>query len=129
MSKKNLFLECNSTEYKTSLSSSQFLSEIYYDIIKSNNAFESKYDENELTIADITDDIVKLNVYYESLTYTLSEESVSMNLVGLFASIGGFMGSFLGMSLMTLVELLEIIIKYFYFILFSKKTFLINNSE
>ena len=111
------------------MTKSKFLSEINYDIIKSHDAFKSKYDENELTIADITDDIVKLNVYYESLTYTLSEESVSMNLVGLFASIGGFMGMFLGMSLMTLVELLEIIIKYFYFILFSKKTFLINNSE
>ena len=109
------------------MTKSKFLSEINYDIIKSHDAFKSKYDENELTIADITDDIVKLNVYYESLTYTLSEESVSMNLVGLFASIGGFMGSFLGMSLMTLVELLEIIIKFFFQYFYLKKKTLLNN--
>ena len=114
-------LECIRTEYKTSISNSQFLSEIYFDYIKNNSAFSSKYDEDELTIDFIADDIVKLNIYYESLTYTLTEESVSINLVSMFSSIGGFMGMFLGMSIMTLVELLEIIIKYFYSLINPKK--------
>ena len=92
-----------------------------FDYIKNNSAFSSKYDEDELTIDFIADDIVKLNIYYESLTYTLTEESVSINLVSMFSSIGGFIGMFLGMSIMTLVELLEIIIKYFYSLINPKK--------
>ena len=67
-----------------------------------------------MSLEDVENGIVKLNIYYDSLTYTESTESVSINFVSLFSSIGGFMGLFLGMSVMTLVEILEIIINILY---------------
>ena len=114
-------LECNRTEYKTSLTTSQFSSEIYYDYIKNKTAFHSKFDDEELTFRTVKEGLVKLNIYYDSLTYTEMTESVSMNAVSLLSSIGGFMGMFLGMSIMTLVEILEVLIKFFYSIVFEKK--------
>ena len=89
-------------------------------MIKNKNSFNSKYDEENLTIDAIDDDIVKLNIYYDSLTYTEMSESVSLTFVSLFSSIGGFMGMFLGMSLMTMVELLHIIIQYVCSLIFKR---------
>ena len=106
-------LECNRTEYKTSLTNSHFAYEIYFDLINKISTLKSKYDDEDLSLKTIQEGIVKLNIYYESLAYVEMSESISMNLVSLFSSIGGFMGMFLGMSLMTLVEVLEIIIKFF----------------
>ena len=118
-------LECNRTEFKTSLTNSQFGSEFYLDFIVNKTAFKSKYDDEELTTAKITEEIVKLNIYYESLTFTEMTESASMDFVSLISSIGGFMGMFLGMSVMTLVEILEIIFKFFYSFIFAKNKFCI----
>ena len=115
-------LECNRTEYKASLTNSQFSAEIYYDFFRQYSSFHSKYDEEEITLKVVKEGLTKLNVYYDSLTFTEMTESVSMNSVSLLSSIGGFMGMFLGMSLMTLVEVLEIIIKFLY-TLFDKKHF------
>ena len=106
-------LECNRTEFKISLSYSKFSTELYLDYMKSHQGFESKYDENKsIEMEDVNDGLVKINIFYESLTYTDFTESVSISLAGLGSRIGGFMGMFLGMSLMTLVEILEIIIKF-----------------
>ena len=77
----------------------------------------------------IEDNIVKLNVYYESLTYVVMTESIYMSFVSLFSSIGGFMGMFLGMSVMTLVEIFEIIFKFFSKILSNKHGFVIKFRE
>jgi hypothetical protein len=107
-------LECNHTEFRISQSYSKFSIENYVDYILNHPGFKSKYDEKEISLEDVENGIVKLNIYYDSLTYTESTESVSINFVSLFSSIGGFMGLFLGMSVMTLVEILEIIINIFY---------------
>ncbi len=104
------------------MTNSQFSAEIYHDFFKENPAFKSKYDEEEVSLHIVKQGITKLNIYYDSLTYTEMTESVSMNSVSLLSSISGFMGMFLGMSLMTLVEVLEIVIKFLY-TFFDKKKF------
>ena len=113
--KKNCFplcpLECYTNEYKTYQSSSQFSAETYLDLIKKRKRFESKYDSETLSDENIRQGLVKLNIYYDSLSYTQITESAKMNKVSLLASIGGFMGMFLGMSLMTFVEILDILVR------------------
>lgn len=117
-------LECNRTEYKNSLTNSQFSPDIYFDFIREKHAFKSKFDsseDGEITMQMVKEGLVKLNVFYDSLTYTEMSEQVSMNSVSLLSSIGGFMGMFLGMSLMTLVEILEVFIKIIYSVIFDKE--------
>ena len=104
-------LECNRTEYKAFLTNSHFSSEIYLDFLRAKPVFKSKYEKDELTLDVISQEIVKLNVYYDSLTYTVMSEAINTNIFSLFSSIGGFMGMFLGMSLITLIEILELLIR------------------
>ena len=58
--------------------------------------------------------MTKVNLYYDELSYIEITEAPAMNRVALMAAIGGFMGMFLGMSFMTLVELVDIVFRVFY---------------
>ncbi len=58
---------------------------------------------------------VNVYVYYESLSYTESSETPQMNVIQLLASIGGHLGLFLGVSVFSLAELVEVFIEIFYF--------------
>ena len=82
------------------------------DVVKSRTNFLSKYDNKTLDTQHILNKLSRVNIFYDSLSYTQITESVSMNLVSLLAAIGGFMGMFLGMSLMTLVEFLDILMRF-----------------
>ena len=109
-------LECSTTEFNSFLTINSFSKEIYLDVVKSKQNFVSKYDNKTLSDEKILNKITKVNIYYETLSRTTLTESVSLNGVSLLASIGGFMGMFLGMSLMTLVEFFEIFFRIlFYF--------------
>ena len=104
-------LECVSTDYNAYITHNQFSKEIFVDIVKKRTNFLSKYDNKTLDTINILNRLTRVNIFYDSLSYTLITESVGMNVVSLVAAIGGFMGMFLGMSLMTLVELLEIFLR------------------
>ena len=86
--------------------------DVYVDVVKRRTNFLSKYDNKTLDTPIILNRLARVNIFYDSLSYTQITESVSMNLVSLLAAIGGFMGMFLGMSLMTLVEFLDILMRF-----------------
>ena len=104
-------LECVSTSYNAFITYNQFCKDVYLDVVQKKTNFLSKYDNQTLDITTISKRLSRVNIYYDSLSYTLITESVSMNIVSLVAAIGGFMGMFLGMSLMTLVEMFEIFLR------------------
>ena len=104
-------LECVSTNYNAFITHNQFSKDLYVDFVKNRKNFLSKYDSKTLDTQIILNRLTRVNIYYDSLSYTLITESIGMNMVSLVAAIGGFMGMFLGMSLMTLVELLEIFLR------------------
>ena len=52
--------------------------------------------------------IIKFNIYYDSLAYKITTESKAMDMVALLSNIGGTLGLFLGVSVLTIVELLDI---------------------
>ncbi len=103
--------QCQTKVYKTHQSMNQFCTEPYVDLIRERKNFLSKYDNQTLSPESIKSNLVKVNIYYDSLSYTQITESAKMNKVSLLASIGGFMGMFLGMSLMTFVEILDIVVR------------------
>jgi hypothetical protein len=59
----------------------------------------------------IGDNFARLNVYLRSLESLHREQRVSYPLSQLFSDIGGSLGLWLGLSLLTLVELLQLIIR------------------
>ena len=55
--------------------------------------------------------LVKFNVYYDTLSYTVLTESINMDVVALLSSIGGSLGLLLGLSLLSFIEVLEVVVE------------------
>ena len=57
---------------------------------------------------NLVDNLVEFTVYYDSLSYTLVDEEPKHNIERLLCTIGGHLHLFLGMSLLSFVELAEL---------------------
>ena len=104
-------LECKATHFNAFITLNSFSKDVYVDYVQKKSNFLSKYDNKTLDTSTVLNRLLRVNIFYDSLSYTHITESVSMTGVSLLATIGGFMGMFLGMSLMTLVEILEILLR------------------
>jgi len=80
--------QCQTTVYKTQTTMNKISTEPYIDLVRKRTNFLSKYDNKTLSDEAIKNSIVKVNIYYESLSYTQITESAKMNKVSLLASIG-----------------------------------------
>ena len=81
------------------------------DFLNKRNSFISErlsYLRNQSDFVNhLADNLVEFVVYYDELAYTLIEEEPKMTLDEMVGTIGGHLHLFLGMSLMSFVELLE----------------------
>ena len=107
-------LECNRTEYRTSLSTSQILGEKYLDLIKPNARLHADFVHRPLNLASARDSVVEMGIYYESMSYTHSSETAKIDVVALLAAIGGHLGLFLGVSVFSVCEMVEVLIEIFF---------------
>ncbi len=114
-------LECNQNLYKKSISFNQLNVNSYnYDffkIITDNPNLMSDFEKRELSLYDVQESFVHVNIFYDSLSYTESIESPRMDFVSLLASIGGNLSLFLGVSLFSLFEIVQVTLE----IVFSLK--------
>lgn len=67
----------------------------------------NKYNMTNST--EVAQRTLELYVYFENMKYMEISEKPSMTLNGLISNIGGTIGLFLGMSVMSLIEVLELI--------------------
>jgi hypothetical protein len=99
-------LECYFEQFDVSLSSIELIPNYYVDYLRSNaNLYvDSNVDEERARKS-----FVSLNIFYKSLAYDLSLETPQTNSICLFASIGGYLSLFLGLSLFSVCELLQLV--------------------
>jgi hypothetical protein len=114
-------LECNQTLYETSVSFKQLIGAQYKAFIMSKSNLLADFINRSLDLTQIEKSIVRVNIYYESLSYTLSSELPQMDIVALLANIGGNLGLFLGVSFFSLCELVEMMIEAFFILKASNK--------
>jgi hypothetical protein len=107
-------LECNRTEIIPAISSIKLLGDDYVDYIKNNKNLLSDFIQIPIDSASAANSVVKVNIFYESMSYELSTESPKMDIVSLLASIGGNLGLFLGVSAFSLCEVIEVAIEIYY---------------
>lgn len=67
-------------------------------------------DENFDTESD-KDSVLALNVFYNTGSYTKITEKQAMEPQSLFPSVGGTLGLFLGISILSFVEIIEVAIE------------------
>ena len=107
-------LECNQTLYKTAISFNKLNGNSYISHIRKNKNLASDFINRTLDSTQVAKSFASVKIFYESLSYTLTNESKKMDWVSLLGSIGGNLGLFLGVSLFSLWEIVEVLLEIFY---------------
>ena len=102
-------LECNSTQFTFKLTSQKYTGPLFETLVKSNPLFASDFTFTPITQETASNKFVEAIIYYDSLTYTSSEDTPSMDIVALLGNIGGTLGLLLGLSVLTLFESMHVI--------------------
>lgn len=96
--------ECNLIEFKV----------FQYFTHYPNDAYALKLKERSpllanLSVEDVKKSVILLNVNYETMMSTVTEETPAMPFPTLLGNLGGQLGLFLGMSFLSFFEVLEIV--------------------
>ena len=100
-------MECEKSEFLVT----QSLSQINSILIR--NKFPWLFTNKSLNSNSVDNSIVQVNINYNSFAYKIIRDSPSMDFGSMLSEIGGTLGLFLGLSLLSLVEVLEIIVEIF----------------
>lgn len=65
---------------------------------------------------EIRENMFGVSIYYDELKYTYISETAAIDSASLVSNIGGTLGLFLGMSILSFVEVIELVIELFYYI-------------
>ena len=118
-------LECDIYRYETRTTSLEYPSLEFYNLLKNNldyfNYTQSKYDIDFSTYDLYRQYFFSMNFYYSSASYTYVSQSPQMTLIGLLSNLGGSLGMFLGLSVFSVVEVFEILIRVIFSTFFSNK--------
>ena len=89
--------------------------------IKNNSHLTSDFINRPIDSTQAEKSFIRLNIFYDSLSYTLTTESPQMDWVTLLGSIGGNLGLFLGISVFSLCEIVQVFIEIIIIMKNSKK--------
>ena len=102
-------LECDSEKYTFMVSSLDYPTKVYAELIGKETVIMSRYGNRTPKYEELKESILKLNINYQELEYTLIEESQKTTWIDLISNIGGTLGLFTGFSFLSVVEFFEII--------------------
>ena len=109
-------LECNQSSFEVTLSTTDIIPE-YFAAKVQEKAKSLNVTNRTLSLEEIKNSIIKFNIFYQSMSYTVSTESPSLDIISLLAYIGGTLGLFLGISVLTFVEFVEIALAFIFRVL------------
>jgi len=107
-------LECNSTQISSTTTSFELLGEVYEKFIRNNQNLSSDFLNTSITNEMIKRSVVRVYVYYDSLSYTQSEKAPQIDIISLIANIGGNLGLFLGVSLFSVWEVVITLLEIYF---------------
>ena len=96
-------LECDLSDFSTTISTSPYPpNDFYLGDIRNDSKISQKFSNISL-ISDrkLKENVLKLSIYYDSLSYVLITETATMTVVDLLANLGGVLGLFLGKFCLT----------------------------
>lgn len=106
-------MECQSVDYHLTISKSRYPTSYYTDYIRYQTELVNRFPSTTVvTDNHIQKNIVLLNVFYDDLATSFIREIPKVTPDELFGTIGGNLGLFIGMSLLSFVEILEIFIEF-----------------
>ena len=106
-------VECLAVDYKKSIHSAFYPTSAYLSLLKQQSGFLSKYTTATQNSANfdsyIGSSISKINIFYNDISFIAYIESPSITWDTLVGNIGGILGLFIGISIMSIMEILEFI--------------------
>ena len=110
-------LECNQTLFNTKLTFTRLFGLYEAETIRQNERLLADFAEHDHevipSVLTAKESFVSLSIFYESLSYQISTESAKRDFVSLIASIGGNLGLFLGLSVFSLGEIVQVLIEIY----------------
>ena len=105
-------LECDSEHFQLGLSNSRYPTRYYQSYLTARTNILKRLPAG--FSAEITKTTVLFTVFYEDLTTTYISETPAVTSISLLGNIGGNLGLFVGVSLLTFVEIIEIALSSLY---------------
>jgi hypothetical protein len=102
-------LECESFTYTYSLASSGPINPMHLKGVKQ-YLVSQNITNNNITDEELASSLAFVNIYYNHLGYTEIIEKPSYTTLSLISNVGGTLGLFMGLSLLSLFEFVEIFI-------------------
>lgn len=102
-------LECDSVEYDVSTSIARYPNYYYKTLLAQHLAINGSGIEFE----DINNAVLKVNVFYRTLKYQVTTEIPSITNEQFFSNVGGILGLYLGISVLSIIEVFELIAQLF----------------
>ena len=107
-------LECNRTSFVYHVTEVDILGGILTNYINENENLKNDFLHIPINSETAKQSVVRLSIFSDSLSYSLSTEAPKMDIVSLFANIGGNLGLFLNIGFFSLGEIFVILIEMFY---------------
>lgn len=107
-------LECNKTEYRVTSTNIDVVGDLYADYINNNVNLSADFDMNQVDANTARKSFVYLFVSYESLSYELNAELANMDIVLVLSNMGGTLGLFLGISALSMCEIVEVLLEMYF---------------
>ena len=107
-------IECESSYFSLHPNFAKYPSYSYAEHLMLRDDIKSKFPYSDLTMAQLSDSVLSLNIYYESAIYQRITETPQTTSITLISNLGGNLGLFLGVSLLSFVEIIEIFIEFLY---------------
>ena len=104
--------ECYTTSYSFTTSASLFPTRSYAHSLLKDPSMMARF-ENKANVSyeTLKESILNVNIYFDSLDITRIEQSKKIEISDLISSVGGTLGLFLGISLLSIFEFIEILLE------------------
>ena len=116
--------KCEQLDFNYLVSFSDYPSQVYADSLLRQKYIQEKFinKTDNLNYEKIKSSILSLNIYYSSFDLFKITEVESISLIDLISSIGGTLGLYIGISILSFFEILEFIFKFFVLIINHKNS-------
>ncbi|CAF0885554.1 unnamed protein product [Brachionus calyciflorus] len=110
-------LECEGMKFEKTVSFNQFSNDKWIEYMQNYDKHDSIYFNKTIN----SDELAAVRIYYETISYTNIEEKPTTMFVDLLSSIGGVAGLFLGVSVLSFVEIIECLMQIIFIMINYKK--------
>lgn len=107
-------IECDSQSFEIATSSSRYPTAYYQSYLRAHTNILEKFPSG--VPPELTRTTAYLSIFYEDLAYTFTEEVPAIDGFSVLGTIGGNLGLFIGASLLTFVEVIELIFEILFII-------------